>query len=321
MNIIERSKEVFEQEATELQLVGARIGQEMVQVVELIYQNNQKVVFTGIGKTGIIAKKIAASMASTGTPSIFMNAAEAIHGDLGMVAKGDIVIIISNSGESEEILNLIAPLKRIGCPIVAMTGNVKSSLAQQSDHVLDICISREACKMGLAPTTSTTAALVMGDALTVCLMEKREFRPENFAIYHPGGALGRRMLTKVTDCMTTTVPMVNYNASFREVVTEVSSKKLGITMVADTDGNVTGIITDGDIRRTVQKHDDLQALTAKEIMTHGFKAVLATDMINDALEIMDLNKITTLAVIESNDAKAPIIGILHIHDVYGFRKK
>ena len=170
MDIIQRSKEVFAQEASELQLVGARIGQEMVQVVDLIYSSNQKVVLTGIGKTGIIGKKIAASMASTGTPSIFMNAAEAIHGDLGMVAKGDIVIIISNSGESEEILNLIAPLKRIGCPIIAMTGNVKSSLASQSDLVLDIGINLQACKMGLAPTTSTTAALVMADALTVCLM-------------------------------------------------------------------------------------------------------------------------------------------------------
>ena len=321
MDIIQRSKEVFAQEASELQLVGARIGQEMVQVVDLIYRSNQKVVLTGIGKTGIIGKKIAASMASTGTPSIFMNAAEAIHGDLGMVAKGDIVIIISNSGESEEILNLIAPLKRIGCPIIAMTGNVKSSLASQSDLVLDIGINREACKMGLAPTTSTTAALVMGDALTVCLMEKREFRPENFAIYHPGGALGRRMLTKVTDCMTTVVPMVNCNASFRDVVIEVSSKKLGITMVTDETGMVTGIITDGDIRRAVQKHEELQTLTAKDFMTHSFKSVLATDMINDALEIMDVNKITTLAVKEKSDVTAPIIGILHIHDIYGFRKK
>ena len=320
MNIIERGKEVFAQEISELALLSERLDNNFAQVVELIYQSSQKVVFTGIGKTGIIAKKIAASMASTGTPSIFLNAAEAIHGDLGMVSKGDIVIIISNSGESEEILNLINPLKRIGCPIIGMTGNVKSSLAKQSNFVLDIAINREASKMGLAPTTSTTAALVMGDALTVCLMEKRDFCPENFALYHPGGALGRRMLTKVRDCMTEVVPMVTEDAAFRDVVTEVSSKKLGITMVQDAIGMVIGIITDGDIRRAVQRYDDLQALRAKDIMTIGFKSICANDMVNNAMELMDVNRITTLAVVETLDKESDIIGILHIHNVYGFRK-
>ena len=240
-----------------------------------------------------------------------------MHGDLGMVAHGDVVIVISNSGESEEIVNLIAPLKKMDCPIVAMTGNVKSSLAQGADYVLDTGVSSEACRIGLAPTSSTTAALVMGDALTVCLMERRDFRPENFALYHPGGALGRRMLTRVRECMTHTVPTVYEDTLFRDVVSEVSTKKLGITMVKSRDNGYTGIITDGDIRRAVQTHDDLQSLRASDIMSHGFKRIGADEMVNDAMELMDLYKITTLAVMENDE----IIGILHIHNIYGFRRR
>ena len=303
IDYIARGKEVFAHEIKELQAVAARLDHNLADVVDLIYhRSGGKVVITGIGKTGIIGHKIAASMASTGTPAIFLNAAEAMHGDLGMVAHGDVVIVISNSGESEEIVNLIAPLKKMDCPIVAMTGNVKSS---------------EACRIGLAPTSSTTAALVMGDALTVCLMERRDFRPENFALYHPGGALGRRMLTRVRECMTHTVPTVYEDTLFRDVVSEVSTKKLGITMVKSRDNGYTGIITDGDIRRAVQTHDDLQSLRASDIMSHGFKRIGADEMVNDAMELMDLYKITTLAVMENDE----IIGILHIHNIYGFRRR
>ena len=318
IDYIARGKEVFAHEIKELQAVAARLDHNLADVVDLIYhRSGGKVVITGIGKTGIIGHKIAASMASTGTPAIFLNAAEAMHGDLGMVAHGDVVIVISNSGESEEIVNLIAPLKKMDCPIVAMTGNVKSSLAQGADYVLDTGVSSEACRIGLAPTSSTTAALVMGDALTVCLMERRDFRPENFALYHPGGALGRRMLTRVRECMTHTVPTVYEDTLFRDVVSEVSTKKLGITMVKSRDNGYTGIITDGDIRRAVQTHDDLQSLRASDIMSHGFKRIGADEMVNDAMELMDLYKITTLAVMENEE----IIGILHIHNIYGFRRR
>lgn len=317
MDIIKRSKEVFNQEIEALHKVSERLDQEIQHAVEMLYECQGKVVITGIGKTGIIGKKMAASLASTGTPSIFMNAAEAMHGDLGMVTRGDVVLMISNSGESSEVLNIMAPIRKIGCQIIALTGNVKSSLAQGSDVVLDANIEEEACKMGLAPTTSTTAALVMGDALTVCLMEMRHFKPENFALYHPGGALGRRMLTKVRDCMSKVVPMVKEDTCFKEVVTEVSTCKLGITMVQNADNTVTGIVTDGDIRRAVQKYDDLQALKAQTIMNHGYKRVYEDDMINDAIEQMDVNKITTLAVVNRQDPDT-IIGILHIHHIYGF---
>ncbi len=321
MDIVARSKEVFQSELAEIRQVGERIGDEMRQVVELIYAHKGKVVLTGIGKTGIIGKKIAASLASTGTQAVFINAAEALHGDLGMVSRGDIVIAISNSGESDEILNVVRNLKKMACPIVAMTGDKHSSLAQQSDFVLDIRIEHEASKIGLAPTTSTTAALVMGDALTVCLMEKRDFQPENFALYHPGGALGRRMLTQVKDCMTNVVPMVSESTLFRDVIVEVSVKRLGITLVNDACGAVVGIITDGDIRRAAQKFDNLQTLTAADFMSHSFKKIEADALVNDALEMMDRYKITTLAVVEKEQPNAPIIGILHIHHIYGFTRQ
>lgn len=320
MDFVARSKEVFQVEIDEIQRVANRIGDEINHIVELIYAHKGKVVITGIGKTGIIGKKIAASLASTGTQAIFINAAEALHGDLGVVSRGDVVIAISNSGESEEILHVVQTVKKMACPLIAITGDVNSTLAKQADYVLDVGVQREACNIGLAPTTSTTAALVMGDALTVCLMEKRNFKPENFALYHPGGALGRRMLTQVRDCMTDVVPMVNESTAFKDVIAEVSLKRLGIAMVADKSGKVTGIITDGDIRRAAQKYSDFQNLVAADFMTHGFKRISASLMVNDALEIMDRYKITTLAVVEKEVDNAPIIGILHIHNVYGFTK-
>ncbi|HHT60753.1 MAG: KpsF/GutQ family sugar-phosphate isomerase [Paludibacteraceae bacterium] len=318
MDCIARSKEVFRLEMSEIAKVADRIDERINQVVDLIFHAKGKVVITGIGKTGIIGHKIASTLASTGTQSIFMNAAEALHGDLGMVSPADVVVVISNSGESTEILNIIDPVKKMGCPIVAITGNIKSSLAQKADFCLDIGIEKEASKIGLAPTTSTTAALVMGDALAVCLMEKRNFRPENFALYHPGGALGRRMLTKVKDCMTDVVPMVFETTLFKDIVCEVSIKKLGVTMVSNAKGVVTGIITDGDIRRAVQKHDEFHSLTAADFMSTNFKTIAADDMVNDALELMDLYKITTLAVVDKTKNNN-IIGILHIHNIYGFR--
>lgn len=317
MSFTERSKDIFQQEIAELQKVADNIGEEMNLVVEMIYACKGKLVVMGIGKTGTIGHKIASSLASTGTPAIFINAAEAMHGDLGMVDKKDIVLLISNSGSSNEILNVMAPLKRIGCQLIAMTGNLNSPLANEAALVLNVHVDKEACPLGLAPTTSTTATLMMGDALTICLMEKKNFHAENYALYHPGGALGRKLLCKVKDEMTTDVPIVREDTLFKDIIYEVSNKRLGMTIVVDKDGKVTGIITDGDIRRAIQNFDDLKALKASTCMTIGFKSITKDSLLTEALALMDNNNITTLPVVESPESKE-VIGVLSIHHIIDF---
>ncbi len=301
MDFAKRSQEVFKQELTELEKVSRRIGNEMNDVVDLIYSCSGKVVVTGIGKTGIIGHKIASSLASTGTPSFFMNAAEAMHGDLGMISKSDVVIVLSNSGTSQEVLRIVGPIKRIGCPIVAITGNPQSTLAKESDYVLDVAVEKEACPLGLAPTSSTTAALIMGDALVVSLIERRNFKSEEFALYHPGGALGKRLLVRVRDVMHSDVPLVREDAPFKDVIYEVSNKRLGMTIVSNMEGKPVGIITDGDIRRAIQNFNEATHLKAKEFMTIGFKSVLESQRVEDALCLMENNKITTLAVMKDKN--------------------
>ena len=316
MDFKERSKEIFHLEIEELQKLADKIGPEMNQVVELIYSTKGKLVIMGVGKTGIIGHKISSSLASTGTPSIFINAAEAMHGDLGMVSKHDIVLLISNSGSSSEILNVVAPLKKIGCTLIAMTGNLKSALAKEVSLVLNIGVSKEACPLGLAPTTSTTATLIMGDALTICLMERRGFKAENYALYHPGGALGRRLISRVKDEMFTDVPKVFETTLFRDIIYEVSNKRLGMTMVYNTQNQPVGIITDGDIRRAIQRFDEIKPLTAADFMTPGFKRIAQDELLTEALEMMDLNKITTLTVVDETEK---VVGILSIHNRIDFR--
>ena len=319
MDFAKRSQEVFKQELTELEKVSRRIGNEMNDVVDLIYSCSGKVVVTGIGKTGIIGHKIASSLASTGTPAFFMNAAEAMHGDLGMISKADVVIVLSNSGTSQEVLRIVGPIKRIGCPIVAITGNPQSTLAKESDYVLDVAVEKEACPLGLAPTSSTTAALIMGDALVVSLIERRNFKSEEFALYHPGGALGKRLLVRVRDVMHSDVPLVREDAAFKDIIYEVSNKRLGMTIVSNMEGKPVGIITDGDIRRAIQNFNEATHLKAKEFMTIGFKSVLESQRVEDALCLMENNKITTLAVMkDKNDTS--IIGIIHIHDIFEYKK-
>lgn len=316
MDFKERSKEIFHLEIEELQKLADKIGPEMNEAVELIYSAKGKLVVMGVGKTGIIGHKISSSLASTGTPSIFINAAEAMHGDLGMVSKHDIVLLISNSGSSSEILNVVAPLKKIGCTLIAMTGNAKSTLAKEVSLVLNIGVSKEACPLGLAPTTSTTATLVMGDALTICLMERRGFKAENYALYHPGGALGRRLISRVKDEMFTDIPKVFETTLFKDIIYEVSKKRLGMTMVYNVQNQPVGIITDGDIRRAIQRFDEIKPLTAAEFMTPGFKRIAQDELLTEALELMDLNKITTLTVIDETEK---VVGILSIHNIIDFR--
>lgn len=316
MDYIKRSQEIFTQQICELQKLSSKIGNEMNEVVELIFKCKGKLVIMGVGKTGIIGHKIASSLASTGTQTIFVNASEAMHGDLGMVSKSDIVMLISNSGSSSEIINIIPPLKKIGCTMIAMTGNLKSVLAKEVSLVLNIGVEKEACPLNLAPTTSTTATLVMGDALTICLMERRNFKAENYAVYHPGGALGRRLISRVKDEMNADIPKVKETTLFKDIMYEVSNKRLGMTLVYNSNETAIGIITDGDIRRAIQKYDDIKQLTAQDFMTIGFKRINQNELLTDALEMMDINKITTLTVMDELDK---VVGILSIHDIIDFR--
>lgn len=311
----ERAQQIFEEEIQELKKLSDHIDGEFDRVVELIYNMQGKLVVMGIGKTGIIGHKIASSLASTGTSAIFVNAAEAVHGDLGMIGEKDVVMLVSNSGSTNEIINVIAPLRNLGCTLVAMTGDLKSRLARECDYTLSIHVDKEACPLGLAPTTSTTATTLMGDALIVCLMEKRQFKAENFALYHPGGALGRQLLSKVMNRMTMDVPKVQIETPFRDLVGEMSAKHLGMTMVYEGDV-CRGVITDGDLRRAIQKYDDLH-ITAREIMTPSYKRIHKKALLTDALAIMDRYNITTLAVTETRESEE-IIGIISIHHIIDF---
>ena len=310
-----RAKEIFDEEIRELEKLKHSIDSSFDQVIEALYHCQGKVVMMGIGKTGIIAHKMAASFASTGTPSIFVNAAEAMHGDLGMIDAHDVAILVSNSGSTNEILNIIDPLHRLGCKIVAMTGNLDSPLAKRADYALSIHVDTEACPLGIAPTTSTTATLLMGDALMVCLMEMRKFKAEDFALYHPGGALGRKLLGRVKNVMTTDVPRVQTTTIFRDIVREITDKHLGMTMVYDNT-HCMGIITDGDVRRAILKYNDVQ-ITAADIMTPSYKHIDKDALLSDALAIMDKHNITTLAVTETAET-TDIIGIISIHHIIDF---
>lgn len=312
----ERAKQIFAQEIQELEKLQNSIDAHFDLVVEVLYHCQGKVVMMGIGKTGIIAHKMAASLASTGTPAIFVNAAEAVHGDLGMINGNDVAVLVSNSGSTNEILSIIDPLHRLGCTIIAMTGNLDSPLAQRADYALSIHVDEEACPLGIAPTTSTTATLLMGDALMVCLMEMRQFKAEDFALYHPGGALGRKLMGRVKNVMTTDVPRVQIHTIFKDVVSEMTDKHLGMTMVYDRTTCV-GIITDGDVRRAILKHNDVQ-ITASDIMTPSYKRIAKDALLSDALATMDKHNITTLAVTEDAESQ-DIIGIISIHHIIDFQ--
>lgn len=315
MTYSQRAKQIFEEEIEELHKLATTIDSSFDKAIDLIQKCQGKVVVMGIGKTGIIGHKIASSLASTGTPAVFVNAAEAVHGDLGIVNGKDVVLLVSNSGSSSEIINVIEPVRKLGCTIIAMTGDMSSRLAKEADLVVSIHVDKEACPLGLAPTTSTTATALMGDALMVCLMEKHHFKAENFAVYHPGGALGRQLLGRVKNRMTTNVPRVMVDDPFKDVVHEMSEKHLGMTMVYDKKKCI-GIITDGDLRRAIQKYDDLH-ITARDVMTPSYKHIYKEALLSDALAIMDQYNITTLAVTEKPNTEE-IIGIISIHHIIDF---
>lgn len=279
--------------------------------VEIIFQSKGRLVVTGIGKSAIIGQKMVATFNSTGTPSMFLHAAEAIHGDLGMIQKEDVIICISKSGNSPEIKALIPLLKRDGNILIGISGNSSSFLAKNSDCVLNTTVDAEACPINLAPTNSTTAQLVMGDALAICLMEMRDFKAEDFAKYHPGGALGKKLLLKVKDMIEhSQKPMVSPDTLIKKVIFEISEKRLGVTAVIENN-EVVGIITDGDIRRMLNDRDTFTDLTAKDIMTKNPKSTSSSTMAIDALQILENHSITQLIVIDNGQYK----GVLHLHDI------
>jgi arabinose-5-phosphate isomerase len=310
--IITLAKNTIIEESKAVAKLADLIDNQFVDSVKLIYNNPGRLVVTGIGKSAIIAQKIVATMNSTGTPSVFLHASEAIHGDLGMVQPKDVIICISKSGNSPEIKVLIPILKNFGNPIIAITGNINSFLAKNVTYVLDTTVSKEACPNNLAPTSSTTAQLVMGDALSVCLMEMRDFKSQDFAKYHPGGALGKKLLLKVKDLLDeNNKPCVNQYDDVKKVIVEISEKRLGVTAVTNHAHQLIGIVTDGDIRRMLYKNDTFLTLKAEDIMTVNPKKISPNDMVIDAFSIMESFSITQLLVVE--DTK--YIGIIHLHDI------
>ena len=301
-------------EAQALHDMAARLGAPFVQAVQRMLATTGRVIVMGMGKSGHVGRKIAATLASTGTPAFFVHPAEASHGDLGMVAPGDLVLALSNSGESSELNVLLPLLRRQGVPLVALTGGLQSSLAQHADVVLDCSVQREACPLNLAPTASTTAQLAMGDALAVALLDARGFRPEDFARSHPGGALGRRLLTHVRDVMRAgdQVPRVLPQAGFGALMREMSAKGVGAAAIVDEQGRPLGIFTDGDLRRRIEAGADLRALQAGQVMHAGPRTIAADALAADAAQIMERHAITSVLV---TDAQGLLAGIVHIGDL------
>lgn len=310
-NIIESAKKTLLSESQSIAKLTDFIDNSFVEAVEIIYNTKGRLIVTGIGKSAIIAQKIVATMNSTGTPSMFLHASEAIHGDLGMVQDGDVVICISKSGNSPEIKVLVPLLKRFGNKLIGITGNITSFLGKESDITLNTYVESEACPNNLAPTNSTTAQLVMGDAMAVALMEMRNFKAEDFAKYHPGGALGKKLLLRVQDMLDTNrKPFVSPDSSIKNVIVEISEKRLGVAAVIEND-KVVGIITDGDIRRMLNKTETITGLTAKDIMTVNPKTIKTSDMVVDALNILEDFSITQLVVVDNDEYK----GVIHLHDI------
>jgi arabinose-5-phosphate isomerase len=297
------AQQTFDIEAAAVLGLKTRTGESFVRAVEKMLEVRGRVVVMGIGKSGHVSRKIAATLASTGTPAMFVHPAEASHGDLGMIKPIDLVLAVSNSGEVDELTTLLPVIKRLGATLVAMTGNPKSTLARHADIVLDSGVEREACPLQLAPTASTTAQLALGDALAVALLDARGFRSEDFARSHPGGALGRRLLTHLSDVMRTgdAVPRVGPETPFPQLMREMSAKGLGASAIADAEGRVMGIFTDGDLRRLIEKGVDLRTVTAREVMHPSPRTIRHTALAAEAAQLMEQHRITSVLVVDEQD--------------------
>lgn len=311
--ILTEARRVLEIEAEAIRTVAGRLDGRFVRAVELLEACQGRVVATGMGKSGLIGRKLAATLAATGTPALFLHPAEAAHGDLGVLAPGDVVVAVSHSGETEEVLNLLPAIKRLGLALVVLTGRLASRLAAEADVVLDVSVREEACPLGLTPTASSTAALALGDGLAVAVLSRRGFQAEDFALLHPGGRLGRRLL-RVEELMHTgsEVPVVSRHAPLQEVVREMSLKRLGATAVVDDHGRLTGIVTDGDLRRAFQRDRLGPQATATDVMSRAPKSVGRTDLAAAALALMETHAITQLLVV---DRAGRPDGIIHLHDL------
>ncbi|MBZ7931978.1 KpsF/GutQ family sugar-phosphate isomerase [Campylobacter molothri] len=312
MEAIEIAKEVFRIEAESISDLASHLDENFNQAVEFIFHSQGRCIVSGMGKSGHIGAKIAATLASTGTPSFFVHPGEALHGDLGMITPQDVLIAISNSGETEELLKIIPVIKRRKITLIAMTGNLNSTLAKQADVCLDISIKKEACPLKLAPMSSTTATLVMGDALAAVLMKKKNFKPDDFALFHPGGSLGRKLLTKVKDLMVSrNLPIVHPQTEFNDLVNVMTSGKLGLCIVLESE-NLVGIITDGDLRRALKTNDKPRFdFKAKEIMSNNPKVIDADAMASEAEELMLRHKIKEIVV--GKDGK--VVGIIQLYAI------
>jgi len=316
MDVIQKAKEAINIEIKGLEQVRENIGEGFKQAVQLILKSKGRVVVTGIGKSGIIGRKIAATFSSTGTPSVFLHPVEALHGDLGVVMMGDVVIAISNSGATEELLRLLPVFKSRGVPIIALTGDTNSRLARMSDCVINTGVEKEACKLGLAPTASTTAALAVGDALTVVLLELRHFSERDFRRNHPSGTLGERLKVQVREVMIEGdgIPVVSTGTSAADALKEMDRKGLGAVLVRDDAGALKGIFTDGDVRRAVLRYGGIGDMKIDEIMTHQPKFISTDCLAVDAIAMMEEHLITVLPVIEKGGR---LVGIVHLHDLLG----
>ncbi|MFZ4856195.1 MAG: KpsF/GutQ family sugar-phosphate isomerase [Desulfuromonadaceae bacterium] len=316
MTAIEEARRVIRVEADALAAMADRIDESFERAIDVIVGSPGRVIVSGMGKSGLVGQKIASTMASTGTPAFFLHPAEGIHGDLGMIMKGDVVIAISNSGETEEILRILPSIKRLGAHLIAMSGNAASNLARSSDVFLDVSVAEEACPLGLAPTASTTATLAMGDALAVALLVKRGFKAEDFAIFHPGGALGKKLILRVEDLMHAgdDIPLVREDDLMKDALFVITAKGLGVTGVCDSGGALKGVITDGDLRRALAKGFDILNQRASEIMKSGPLRIKQSELAAAALQIMEQRAITSLFVFADDQISSPC-GIIHLHDI------
>ena len=311
---IRNARRVLSIEVNAVAAVAERLDERLDRALDLLAGSAGKVVVTGMGKSGLICRKIAATLTSTGTPALFLHPAEAAHGDAGVFMKGDAVLALSSSGASDEIVRLLPLIKRLELPLIAMTGDPTSALAQAADVVLDVSVAEEACPLGLAPTASTTAALALGDALAVALLERKGFGAEDFAVLHPAGALGRRFL-KVADVMHQgdAVPLVGLRTTFNDTLLEITTKRLGVTGVVDEQGDLAGVITDGDLRRALERIDDIRAAVAADIMTRNPKTIAESALAAQAVAAMERYSITSLFILEQGCRKPA--GIIHLHDL------
>lgn len=314
--VIKQAKEVLKIEAQGILSLVDRVGPEFEKAIETIMKAKGRVILAGMGKSGLVARKIAATLNSTGTPSQFLHPAEAIHGDLGMVTSDDVVVAISNSGQTAEINNILPMLKKIGAKIIGFTGGMDSPMAEACDLVIDVGVEREACPMGMAPTASTTAALAMGDALAVVLINRRHFNQDDFKRFHPGGSLGERLAVKVREIMLTNdrIPMVPLGSKVQQVIEEIDAKKVGATLIIGKDRKLAGIVSDGDLRRALLRHKNIHGMKIEDIMSPSPKTIDESQTAAEALELMELNAITHLVIVDKHNR---VKGVVHLHDLLG----